>query len=78
MGSWRRSKYSLCSASPNGETTEEGCRLRRERRRGEAVRGAWPEAVLTQGCTQMDLFYVLVTLVFFAIAAAYVRGCERL
>jgi hypothetical protein len=32
-----------------------------------------------RGATCMsDLIYVLVTLIFFALGAAYVRGCERL
>jgi hypothetical protein len=26
----------------------------------------------------MDLFYIVVTILFFAVAAAYVLGCERL
>jgi hypothetical protein len=26
----------------------------------------------------MDVFYIGLTLAFFALAAAYVRGCERL
>jgi hypothetical protein len=26
----------------------------------------------------MDLFYIVVTVVFFAISAAYVRGCDHL
>jgi hypothetical protein len=25
-----------------------------------------------------DIFYIIVTLAFFALAAAFVRGCERL
>jgi hypothetical protein len=26
----------------------------------------------------MDVFYVVLTLVFFAVSAAYVRGCDKL
>ncbi len=26
----------------------------------------------------LDIFYVLITILFFAVAAAFVRGCARL
>lgn len=31
-----------------------------------------------EGCSVMDLLFVLITILFFALATAYVRGCERL
>ena len=38
----------------------------------------WPPFFVLEENEMLDLLYVLLTMGFFALCAAYVRGCERL
>lgn len=44
----------------------------RERRRGAGSRELKKEQIM------LDLVYIVIVLAFFAVAAAYTRGCDRL
>ena len=39
---------------------------------------AWPRKGLIIIKDMLDLFFVLITILFFLISWAYVRGCDRL
>jgi hypothetical protein len=42
-----------------------------------AMRG-WQVNLLSGAIKMADLIFIVITVVFFAIALAYVRGCDRL
>ena len=50
-------------------------------RKGRALGGTWTDPCCPQSVSwryaMLDLLFVVITVVFFSVAWAYVRGCER-